>query len=61
MRRQNSQKDTNKGFREVRGLLPNGETHYYIAKFGGGISVYAKYFDGKMEGAFRVRQGEDKV
>lgn len=43
----------------MRGVLPNGETHYYIAKFGGGLSMYAKYFDGKMEGPFRVRQEKD--
>lgn len=43
-----------KGFREVRGVLPNGETFYYIAKFSG-ISLYATYIDGKMEGIFRVR------
>ncbi|AQM73355.1 hypothetical protein B1750_gp374 [Noumeavirus] len=54
-----TKKVTNKNFREVRGVLPNGETHYYIAKFGGGLSMYAKYFDGQMEGPFRVRQGKD--
>lgn len=54
-----TKKVARKGFREVRGVLPNGETHYYIAKFSGGISVYAKYFDGKMEGPFRVRQGKE--
>lgn len=54
-----TKKVINKGFREVKGLLPNGETHYYIAKFRGGISKYTKYFDGKMEGSFRVRQGKE--
>nr|WQM87042.1 hypothetical protein [Marseillevirus cajuinensis] len=54
-----TKKVTNKNFREVRGILPNGETHYYIAKFRGGLSIYTKYFDGKTEGSFRVRQGKD--
>ncbi|BAU80046.1 hypothetical protein A9K97_gp305 [Tokyovirus A1] len=49
-----TKKITKKGFREVRGVLPNGETFYYIAKFSGGVSLYATYIDGKMEGLFRV-------
>nr|WRK65526.1 hypothetical protein MarFTME_481 [Marseillevirus futianmevirus] len=54
-----TKKVTNKDFREVRGVLPNGDTHYYIAKFRGGLSMYAKYFGGKMEGRFRVRHKKD--
>lgn len=50
-----TKKITNRGYREILGVLPNGETFCYIAKFSSGISIYATYISGKLEGRFRVR------